>query len=61
MTRRWIVVVDDEREAYPTRREAREAAAWHRRHPANRDISRNTYRNVDGIPRIYREEAHNRS
>ena len=50
---RWIVVVDDERKSFGTRKQARAEAAWLARHPANMDARRfGPYANVDGQPRI---------
>ncbi len=56
--RRWVVKIDGEIERYATRAEAREAAAWHNRHPANIDIRRfGPHQNVDGIARVYDADA----
>lgn len=52
-TKRWAVVIDDERRTFRTRREAREWARRIARHPANVDIrTHGGYLNVDGTPRV---------
>ena len=59
---RWIVVCDNERSAYRTRKEAREAAARLNRHPADADIRRlGPYANVNGVARVVDRTAEKKS
>ena len=51
--KRWMVVCDDEKFRFTTRKAAREYASWLNRHPANTNTRQfGPYANVDGVARV---------